>query len=522
MPILQIYPASFPSIPTPLKRFYIFFRHPGYDDSNNVLLKLHASDTNTDRSHDGEPSPRPGLYAQVALDACAIIAGNCNDGWLSPNRDSEQARNNRVAASSMLHARSYYFHLNCVENTDECDEPYPIVPTFREWCFPHDRVPAHWAQLSSNTTSLTSTFAPSNLTAALQACSGGGRCHITGHKEEIQVAHIVPQAELDWWLENDMSRYNNGRGNTLDDTVNAMLLQADLHIAFDKSRFVFVPKPSSEGGEQRLVFHLLDPSPEYEHYHHNHELHESAVSPEVLFARFAWTLFPLLGAFLSCKKNRRLTLRTATDNQVLARGYFPASVCGQFSQLSFWKRSQSPKKRKPDADVLDAASVGDAAVYKQIRENTPASALNVRKRALRSDDNEVPLMDLTRGRSKRRKVLACPSPSSPSPLSSMSPTENSSSACHAKEFCATAVDHSQLAQQWLDSERQRSDPGQNWIKEKRWAQEVWAGKSLASHEVGQWLELSGYDVRDAGSDHEVLCANEVPIDCEQGSTGIEE
>jgi hypothetical protein len=520
--MLYIRPPSFHSIPSPLKRFYIFFRHPGYDDNNNVLFKLHASDTKTDCSHDGESSQRPGLYARFALDACAIIAGNCSDGWLSPSRDPEQARNTRVAANSTLHARSYYFHLDRVENTDGCDEPYPIIPAFREWRFPHDRIPAHWEQLSSNTTSLTSTFTPSNLTAALQA-RDGGTCRITGHREEIQVAYIVPQAELDWWLANDMSRYNNGRGNTLDDTINAMLLQAGLHIAFDKSRFVFVPKPSSDGSEQRLVFHLLEPSPEYEHYHHNRELRESAVSPEVLLARFAWTLFPLLGAFLSCKENRRLTIRTATDNQVLARGYFPANICEQFSQSSIRKRSQSPKKRKPDADVLDSAPVGDAAVYKHIRANTPASAQNIRRRALRIGDNEVPLSDHTRGRSKRRKASPCPGLSSPSSsLLSMSTTENSSHACHAAGSCTKASDISRLAKQWLDSERQRSDHGQKWIKEKRWAQEVWAGKSLASHEVGRWLELSGYDVRDAGSDDKVLRATEVPIGCKQGSTSNEE
>lgn len=61
------------------------------DDDNNVLFKLHASDTKTECSHDGESSQRPVLYAQFALDACAIVAGSCSDGWLSPNRDPEQA-----------------------------------------------------------------------------------------------------------------------------------------------------------------------------------------------------------------------------------------------------------------------------------------------------------------------------------------------------------------------------------------------------------------------------------------------
>jgi hypothetical protein len=50
-------PAQPPS-PPPFQQppLRILFRHPGYDDSNNVLLKLHAPDTDDDGHH--------GLYAQ--------------------------------------------------------------------------------------------------------------------------------------------------------------------------------------------------------------------------------------------------------------------------------------------------------------------------------------------------------------------------------------------------------------------------------------------------------------------------
>lgn len=407
--MLHIRPPSVSSIPQPPSRFFIFFRHPGYDDSTNVLFKLHASDTATACIRDGEPArpSRPGLYAQLALDACAIVADNRTDGWLSTDRDPELARNNRVAAGSTLHARSYYFHL---EDIDGSDLPYPIVPSFREWRFPHDRLPAHWAQLSSssNTTS-NATFTPSNLTAALTVRDGC--CRITGHKEELQVAHIVPRVELDWWQANDMARYNNGQGSSLDDTANVMLLRADLHIAFDKPRFVFVPKPS-DGRGIRLVFHLLGSSDEYEHHHHNRELYESKVSADLLFARFAWTLFPLLGAFLSCKEERRLILRIAAHNQMLSRGFFSAADCERFSQPASRKRSQSPRKRKPDDDVPDSAPVDGAVVH--TRANTPASLSNPRKRTTTSEDKGTFSTDHSRGRTKRRKPSPCPALSSPS------------------------------------------------------------------------------------------------------------
>ncbi|KAF9698297.1 hypothetical protein EKO04_003952 [Ascochyta lentis] len=204
-----------------------------------------------------------------------------------------------------------------------------------------------------------------------------------------------------------------------------MLLRADLHIAFDKPRFVFVLK-LSDGRGIRLVFYLLGSLDEYEHHHYNRELYESKVSADLLFARFAWTLFLLLGAFLSCKEERRLTLWIAAHNQMLSRGFFSAADCERFSQPASRKRSQSPRKRKLDDDVPDSAPVD------------------------------------------------------------------------ASSLSAPAISH--LAQQWLDSERLRSDPEQSWMQNNAWTELVWAGKSLAGYEVKRWLELSGCEVYDSDAE----------------------
>jgi hypothetical protein len=402
---------------------------------------------------------------------------------------------------SILHARSYYYHL---EDSDGSDLPYHIVPSFREWHSPHDRLPAHWAQLSSlsNATSNVS-FTPSNLTAALTVRDGC--CHTTGHKEELQV-------ELNWWQANDMARYNNGQGYSLDDTANVMFLRADLNIAFDKPRFVFVPKPSNGRGIQP-VFHLLGSS-EYEHHHHNRDLHESKISVDLLFARFAWTLFPLLGAFLSCKKDRRLTLRIAAHNQMLSRGFFSAADCERYYQSAGRKRSQSPKKHKPDGDVPDSAPIEGAVVHAQA--NEPASLSNPRKRRNTSEDNGIFTPDHSHGRTRRRKPSPCPALSPPSSshhpsfkTESASQPETTEVPCSIKSpLPAPAISH--LAQQWLDSERFRSDPEQSWTQDNIWAGLVWAGKSLAGHEAKHWLELSGYEVHDSDAedndDGRGLCA----------------
>jgi hypothetical protein len=103
-----------PTSPSPLPKLpkggRIFFRHSGYDDSSNVLFKLYAIDTDTDSSHDSEKmvSQRlrpPGLYAQFALDACAIIARNRANGWLSTSRNPGDARNTRVDAGNHITPR---------------------------------------------------------------------------------------------------------------------------------------------------------------------------------------------------------------------------------------------------------------------------------------------------------------------------------------------------------------------------------------------------------------------------------
>lgn len=447
-----------PELPELRQHRQILFRHPGYDDSNNVLFKLDANDTETD---DGSPAQHPdrsGIYAQFALDACAIIAGNRTDGWLSTLRDPNHARNDQVDGSGILHAPAYYYHLALEESANGCNVPYPIVPSFREWRFPHDNIPSHWQQLPLDTRSLPSTFAPSNLTAALAVRDRS--CRMTECLEEAQVAHILPRAEIDWWNGNGMSRYNYGPAQTLNEPTNAILLRPDLHIAFDKCRFVFVPKPSNDGSGMRLVFHLLDMSQEYELFYHNRELQKIGVGVQMLFARFAWTLFPLLAGFLACKENRRLTIHSSTNGEDLPGGYFPAAFCERFSLPSTRQRSRSPKKRKPDEETHDCSALHD----------------NVN-----CVEKESPSPSPTRGRSKRRKT------SRYTGIASKSLTSRDS----LRSGYAERSSGNTLVQEWLEKERERSDPEKQWTKQIRWAEEVWAGKSMAGHEIPRWLYING-------------------------------
>lgn len=138
-----------------------------------------------------------------------------------------------------------------------------------------------------------------------------------------------------------MSRYNFGSANTLGDLSNALLLRTDLHIAFDPKKL-------------KLVTHLVEASEELEYLYHNRALHSLDSSIETLFARFAWSIFPLLDTFLTCCERRRLLL--ANENATLfdSHGFVSWERCAQFSR----KRSQSPKKRKPEATPAMGDNIG--------------------------------------------------------------------------------------------------------------------------------------------------------------------
>ncbi|PVH98616.1 hypothetical protein DM02DRAFT_530748, partial [Periconia macrospinosa] len=431
-------------------RRQILFRHPGYHDSNNVLLKLFAPDL--------RPSSRgQGLYAGYALQACGIIVGNRWDGWLSETKDHDPSA--RVDSGSVLDKNSYYFHLPSSSSDSDAsrlDPPYPIVPTFREWGFPHDHLPDLWQQASSVDSDFAApeqSYATSNLTLALQARDVS--CRITGCKEGTQVAHICPQKEAEWWYENDMSRYNLGSANTLDDLSNALLLRTDLHIAFDKPKFVFVPKPSSELEKPRFVIHLVEASAELEFLYRNRALHPLYSSVETLFARFAWSIFPLLDAFLTCRERRRLLLVNENAAPFDNDGFVAWERCAQFSR----KRSQSPKKRKPDSVPL-------------------------------VDDNINLTMESgeSRARKKQRCQHLVPHESVHLSKISASLTSTSPASLPAQD----RAHFSTLSRAWLAQGRLRSNVRDDWKEKESWTRDVWMGKvSLDEEEATEWLKNCG-------------------------------
>jgi hypothetical protein len=81
----------------PLDSHKISFRHPGYDDPDNVLLAMPALDLGG------------GIHHATAKITCGIIAANRWDGYFTTDKAGQM----RVESSEddILLGRSYYFHL---------------------------------------------------------------------------------------------------------------------------------------------------------------------------------------------------------------------------------------------------------------------------------------------------------------------------------------------------------------------------------------------------------------------------
>lgn len=184
-------------------------------------------------------------------------------------------------------------------------------------------------------------------------------CRITAHREGTQIAHLVPASEQIWFADNNMSRYAmHLRASPIDSGRNSILLRSDLHTLFDAKKFAFVPKRAGVNAE-RLSFavhaFVNEVDSEIVQLYHNVVLQPlSELALEFLFARFAWTIFPLVSEFLA--RGRERVLRVRNKDEYSTETFSAAQCMGMVKQSR--SRSASPKKRKP-ASEPDAEEILD-------------------------------------------------------------------------------------------------------------------------------------------------------------------
>ncbi|KEF50890.1 uncharacterized protein A1O9_13060 [Exophiala aquamarina CBS 119918] len=308
----QIYdPYPEPSHPQKLTRPTDFepikVRHPCYqDDSCNVLLKFW--------SH---------AHHETVRVACAIVANNAWVGYLSTDRGG----NDPIVENteSTLTRKSYYFHVAQPINGEVVD--YPVVPTFEHWRFP-TALPLYWREIS-------------NFLQRPQP-PPDSRCRLTQCDYSVENAHLIPAVEKEWFDKNSMSDYTDSTAvDKMNHPNNTIRFKSDVHTIFDSKRFAIVPA----GG--RLVAYCLNarPGSHIERFCHGVELHRLNNPPQLLLARFGYTVFEDLRDFLDARVARKLLLWTENTWTTEICNF---ERCQQFSRATASQgksRSASPKKR---------------------------------------------------------------------------------------------------------------------------------------------------------------------------------
>jgi hypothetical protein len=289
-----------------------------------------------------------GIFSE--LGACA------GERLVSSDRAGTMAAHVERPHDGILREPQYFFQL-----PGALDPPYPTVPRFSHWRFPHNDLPPLWQRWAADA-------------AATQVRGGetARRCVLSNYADSLEMAHLLPAGEDDWWLSNQMQRFSPTQlfsSNPSDGPANLLTLRAQLRRVFDERHFCFVPKVgetserdgreagtgrdgaanTAERNPPQLVPHVFNstPSGQLPNLWHNRAVHPipATVAVECLFARFAWTVLSphVFDTFLpSTSVPRRLLLWSRE------KGEWETEEVGPEMCRNIWKnaRSCSPQERK--------------------------------------------------------------------------------------------------------------------------------------------------------------------------------
>jgi len=327
--------------------------HPFYVEEN-TLLTLGAFDAGSG-----------GIHHETLRIACAIIANNRFDGFLSTT--TAPGLPLTKDKDGVLPPGQYYFHV-------PGDSEYAVVPSFRHWQYPHDNVPQTWTELDGSMHGPIATMVPSDISTAVRLRDT--KCRVSGYAEIAQVAHLCPQTEEPWMHRNAMERFAaNPSARPTYWTNNALLLRADLRLAFDARIFVFLPKSC------KLVVHVLEASKELLGLYHNVEMQHSAsglgVGVAFLFSRFAWTIFHLATntSFSRCQEKRRRVIYNPAAKGRLIDAINLSDIPKLDGSRS---RSRSPRERlhSTRSDITDCEGQ-DQSRHESLLKEAPADGISL-------------------------------------------------------------------------------------------------------------------------------------------------
>ncbi len=162
-------------------------------------------------------------------------------------------------------------------------DQYPIIASFQDWEFPHNRIPDSWPQVS--------TSPPTH------------RCAISNFSFAIDGAHLVPQEEALWYQRNDMRRYGDAVLCDIDNSTNIIPLKIDLHRCFDNRWFAIIPKvmKTTIPHSNQYVTHILrrEAVELWPTYQNIIVQYLDGKARPYLFARFAWAILLQVKPFIT-------------------------------------------------------------------------------------------------------------------------------------------------------------------------------------------------------------------------------
>ncbi|KAK3670762.1 hypothetical protein LTR78_009334 [Recurvomyces mirabilis] len=306
----------------------VCIRHPGYN-APNTLFTLPASDgLDRDRAH----------YATVQA-VSSIITNGAANAWLSK---SSLANDDAVTPDldGLIASGVYFLHVSQDDWSNK--EPYPLVPNFRAWRFPHGALPPLWYQAARNDRR------PSRTSEPVSSFVAGESCRITKKFLACDHAHIVPASEKLWFTSNEMGQYGQLSGRTgeaaADTSANMMRLRIDAHRLWDSHHFSIIAREDKAAADAVWFTQMIYEGEElYQDWHLRKLQPLAGRSPEYLYARFAWNIFPQLQEFLQAGQQRWLTVR-GLNGRTETRAYNPTE-CREFTVGQGRGRSASPTKR---------------------------------------------------------------------------------------------------------------------------------------------------------------------------------
>ncbi|KAI1765261.1 hypothetical protein GGR53DRAFT_465610 [Hypoxylon sp. FL1150] len=325
---------------------HIKIYHPSYPATAMVVL----------------PTSDNGVHYTVAYYTCCIIADNV---WKEDEARTSGSEGPFLATSAnpadritipgddILRDRVYYFH---VPDYPDPDEPYPIVPNFEHWPFPHDNVPKPWLDVSVSEEE----NSRRNHSCVRDTDVLNDPCHLTGTSSSLNACHVVPKAHRYWFGANRMEEYLGfyTAKIAINACSNLISFRADVHKSMDDKMMVMVPKPVGQAPDRyKLLIHVLQPPPysvrgylELCDVYHNHEVVRLVgIHHAFLFSRFAYSIFNDF-TFPLCKNLKGLILMAVQGAEGKVHKWergskIPKFEVGQPDASKARKRNQSEMSR---------------------------------------------------------------------------------------------------------------------------------------------------------------------------------